>query len=237
MVWCLHWVSVLWSLRITASRPLMFFYTIHERHMKNTCTLKKWAQYACLKLQLKVGMEANMWQKAPLEPFSTLTSQQIVKYCLFPPPFLFLANHVWRLMCRHCARSCKINSCIFKRDANESAWWTGLLAWNLIRSVVPFANEFTFPLCLSLSLFFFTLFHFPCPLQPIMRVHVMNSKSLVWQLKKKKKKKSPAIPNTHLIFYTTKWLLFAEKKETEKEEEEYTEILAACFFWFSCLCF
>ena len=174
MVWCLHWVSVLWSLRITAARPLMFFYTIHERHTKNTCTLKKWAQYTSLKLQLKVGMEANMWQKAPLEPFLMLTSRQIVKYCLFSPPFLFLANHVWRLMCRHCARSCKINSCIFKRDANESAWWTGLLAWNLIRSVVPFANEFTFPLCLSLSLFFFALFHFPCPLHPIMRVHVMN---------------------------------------------------------------
>lgn len=67
-------------------------------------------------------------------------------------------------MCRHCARSCKINSCIFKRHANESAWWTGLLAWNLITSAVPFANEFTFPLCLSLSFFILLSFalHVPC---------------------------------------------------------------------------
>lgn len=34
-----------------------------------------------------------------------------------------------------------------------------------------------------------------------------------------KKKKSPAIPNTHLIFYTTKWLLFAEKKRQRKKKK------------------
>lgn len=62
--------------------------------------------------------------------------------------FLHAWNCVWRLLCRHCACSCKINSCIFKKDANESAPWTGLLAWNLITSVLPFANEFTFPFCL-----------------------------------------------------------------------------------------
>jgi len=67
--------------------------------------------------------------------------------------FFSPANGAWRLVWRHCARSCKINPCIFKEDANESAWWTGLLAWHLITSVVPFANEFTFPLSLSLSSF------------------------------------------------------------------------------------
>lgn len=62
--------------------------------------------------------------------------------------FLHAWNCVWHLLCRQCACSCKINSCIFKKDANESAPWTGLLAWNLITSVLPFANEFTFPFCL-----------------------------------------------------------------------------------------
>lgn len=169
-----------------------------------------------------------MWQKAPLEPFSMLTSQQIVKYCLFSPPFLFLANHVWRLMCRHCARSCKINSCIFKRDANESAWWTGLLAWNLIRSVVPFANEFTFPLCLSLSLFFFALFHFPCPLQPIMRVHVMNSKSLVWQLKKKKKKKVLPFQTPISYFIQQSGCCLQRKRDRERRRRIYRDF--GCLF-------
>lgn len=69
-----------------------------------------------------------------------------------------------------------------------------------------------FSLCLFLQ---FAPFHFVCPLQPIMWLRVMNSKSLAWQLEKKNKK-NPAIPNTHLIFYTTKTLLFAEiKREAE----------------------
>lgn len=59
---------------------------------------------------------------------------------------------VFDISCVDTACSCKINSCIFERDANESAWWTGLLAWNLITNVFPFANEFTFPLSLSLSI-------------------------------------------------------------------------------------
>lgn len=41
----------------------------------------------------------------------------------------------------------------------------------------------------------------------------MNSKSLVWQLEKKELKNA-ATPNTRLIFYTTKSMLFAERKST-----------------------
>lgn len=128
-----------------------------------------------------------------------LTSQQIVTFCLFFP-FYFPANRVWHLMCRHCACSCKINSCIFKRYANESAWWTRLLAWNLITSVVPCANEFTFPLCMSLFFSLFALFHFACPLQPIMRVHVMNLKSQAWQLEKGKKKSCHSKQPSHILY-------------------------------------
>lgn len=79
---------------------------------------------------------------------STSPSELLNVALFFSYFFLHAWNCVWRLVCRHCAYSCKINSCIFKKDANESAPWTGLLAWNLITSVLPFANEFTFPFCL-----------------------------------------------------------------------------------------
>lgn len=124
-------------------------------------------------------------------------------------------------MCRCCACSCKINSCIFKRDANESAWWTRLLAWNLITSVVPFADEFTFPSCLFLSFIFFLLLsftlHVPCNTLCESMSWIQN----LWHdsLRKRKGGGGPATPNTHLIFYTTKWLLFAEKRDREKNNK------------------
>lgn len=59
---------------------------------------------------------------------------------------------------------------------------------------------FLFSFCsLSLCMFPATQYVGPCH----------ESKSLAWQLERKR---NPAIPNTHLIFYTTKWLLFAERR-------------------------
>lgn len=153
---------------------------------------------------------------------------------ILPLLFGFLANRAWRLMCRHCACSCKINSCIFKGDANESAWWTGLLAWNLITSIVPFANEFTFPLCLYLSFFILLSFTLHVPCNPLCRSMSWIRNLFSWQLEKKKKKKRPTIPNTHLIFYTTKWLLLAERK---RHKEKCIQRFQLSSVWFSRCCF
>lgn len=129
--------------------------------------------------------------------------------------FLHAWNCVWRLVWRHCACSCKINSCIFKKDANESAPWTGLLAWNLITSVLPFANEFTFPFCL----FSFSLLD-RCYEFQIWHDGLSRNKT----------------PNAHLMFYTTKWLLFQKQSETEKTQKSFSFASYICTFsnwWFS----
>lgn len=81
------------------------------------------------------------------------------------------------------------------------------------------------PLCkwvyfssLSVSFFFSLLLpftsHVPCnPLCGSMSwIRNLWCDSSRW-----KKKENPAIPNTHLIFYTTKWLLFAERKRSREE--------------------
>lgn len=84
---------------------------------------------------------------------------------------------------------------------------------------------------LSVSFFFpFAPFHFACPQQPIMRVHVMNSKSLAWQLQKEKEKKNPAIPNTHLIFFTTKWLLLAQRWRQRERNNKGLQLPAVSDF-------
>lgn len=117
----------------------MSFYRVHEEYMypvrQKLNTLKS----------DKAGFEETTTTLSDIQLQSKLLNIASYFSCFF-----FQGNGVWRLMCRHCAYSCKINSCIFKKDANESAPWTGLLAWNLITSVLPFANEFSF-----LSLFFF----------------------------------------------------------------------------------
>ena len=82
-------------------------------------------------------------------------------------------------------------------------------------------------LFLSVCLFLFSFllsftFHVPCnPLCGSMSWirNLWCDSSRRKKKKKKEKKKSPAIPNTHLIFYTTKWLLFAEKKRQRKKKK------------------
>lgn len=122
-------------------------------------------------------------------------------------------------MCRHCAHSCKINSCIFKRDANESAWWTGLLAWNLITSAVPFANEFTFPLCLSLSFFILLSFTLYVPCNPLCRS--MSWIRNLWRdsLRRKKKK---ILPFQTPISYFIQQSGCCLQKEKDTKRSTYT---------------
>ena len=115
----------------------------------------------------------------------------------------------------------KIKSCIFKWDANESAWWTGLLAWNVITSVVPFANEFTFPLSLSLSfslLLAFTL-HVPC--NPL--CGSMSWIPNLWRDSSRKKKKSCHFKHPSHILYNKVSVVY---REGESEDG-----LSLCLFF------
>lgn len=148
-------------------------YTIHEHHIKNTCSPREISSIMVWNYSGRQNV-----RKCVMQTHHRAFLIAHIRKWLNTAPFClsFSQEIMCGISCVDAACSCKINSCIFKRDANESAWWTGLLARNLITSVVPFAKWVYFS-SQSVSFFFpFALFHFACPLQPIMRVHVMNSK-------------------------------------------------------------
>lgn len=129
-------------------------------------------------------------------------------------------------MCRHCARSCKINSYIFKSHANESVWWTGLLAWNLITSAVPFANESTFSLCLSLSFFILLSFTLHVPCNPLCGTMSWIQNPWCDSLRRRKKKMLPLqTPNSYFIQQSRCCL------QKEKDTERSTYRGFSCLFY------
>lgn len=153
--------------------------------------------------------------------FSCITVFHLYNVYFFPT--IFPEDHVWHLMCRLCACSCKINSCILKIYANESAWWTGLLAWNLITSVVLCANEFTFS-SLYVSLFLSFTSHVPCnPLCGSM-LWIWN----LWRDSSKRQEKPCHSKHPAHILYTKGAVVCGERKK--KSEEGNIAVLLILLF-------